>query len=454
MQTIHQSFTAILSNQDMKQHIPYRFQVPPGTRSLSIQMTYAPQRVDEINNLITLTLLDPAGFRGAAHHHTEATQVWIQEDAATPGFLPGALQPGEWSVMLDTHMIMPGTPVQVELAIAGDDQPNPYLVSLPARVDSTARPRRGPGWYRGDFHTHTVHSDGEWEVADLVAWALENRLDFLTLSDHNTISGLAQFERACPESLLPICGTELTTFWGHALALGRREWVDWRIAPGAREMSQVLQEVEAGGALFVIAHPKAVGDPYCTGCAWLYPDVSPGAARIVEVWNSPWFSASDNQAGLDLAFEWMNRGLRMVLTAGSDRHDGYLPIESHALNYVYAEELSEPAILRAVRLGRLILSSGPALTFSAQAGGKELMPGDSCRAPDRGTISISAGWENCPSGSSLELVVNGEKRATVSEGNSASWKLPGGQTDWALVTLRAPDEAMLAISNPIYFDGR
>ena len=28
----------------------------------------------------------------------------------------------------------------------------------------------------------------------------------------------------------------------------------------------------AMGALFIIAHPQAIGDPYCTGCRWEYPD--------------------------------------------------------------------------------------------------------------------------------------------------------------------------------------
>jgi hypothetical protein len=454
MQTLHRVFTAVLSNQDMKKHIPFPVQIPSGTKTLSIRMSYTPHIVEQVNNLLTLTVLDPAGFRGAAHRHAEVTEIVIQDNAASPGFFPGPVQPGEWTMLVDTHMIMPDVPLHLELVVTGVDQLDPTIPSFPTAEAPAARPARGPGWYRGDFHTHTIHSDGDWDVADLASFALDNHLDFITLSDHNTVSGLRPFERACPENLLPICGIELTTFWGHALVLGRREWVDWRVEPGRREMAQVVAEVEAQGGLFVIAHPEAIGDPYCTGCNWLYPDVHPGAARVVEVWNSPWCSASRNEAGLELAYEWMNRGLRMVLTAGTDRHDSNYPAPGHAFNTVYAEELSEAAILHAVRLGHLVLSSGPTLNLSAQAAGQNLMPGDSCRAQAGETIHISGERGSCQPGSRLDLVVDGEKRETTAGEPSASWDLPGGQTGWALLTLRDPDGEMLALTNPIYFDGR
>jgi hypothetical protein len=454
MQTLHHVFTPVLSNQDMKKHIPFPVQVPPGTTTLSIHMSYTPHSVEKINNLLTLTVLDPAGFRGAAHRNAEVMEIVIQENAASPGFFPGPVQPGEWTILVDTHMIMPGAPLQLELVVTGADQLDPAIPSTPTAKAAAARPGRGPGWYRGDFHTHTNHSDGNWDIPDLVACALDNRLDFITLSDHNTVTGLPPFERACPESLLPICGIELTTFWGHALVLGRREWVDWHIEPGRRAMAQIVAEVEAQGGLFIIAHPEAIGDPYCTGCRWLYPDVRPGAARVVEVWNSEWQSLSHNEAGLELALEWMSRGLRMVLTAGTDRHDLNSPGPGCGYNTVYAEDLSEAAILRAVRLGHLVLSRGPTLTLSAQAAGQNLIPGDSCRTQAGESIHLSAAWGGCPPGSRLELVVDGEKHAPAAGGLSASWDLPGGQTGWALLTLRDPDGEMLALTNPIYFDGR
>ena len=49
---------------------------------------------------------------------------------------------------------------------------------------------RGAGheWLAGDFHSHTVHSDGSLEVVELAALAAERGLDLLAVTDHNTIS--------------------------------------------------------------------------------------------------------------------------------------------------------------------------------------------------------------------------------------------------------------------------
>ncbi len=458
MQTFHHTYTSVLTPQDMKKHLPYPLHIPPGTRSLQLRLAYAPQVVEQTNNLITLTLLDPQGFRGSAHRHVAVLEAILQEDAASPGFVAGPILPGEWLVLLDTHMILPGAPVAVELEATGDDCS--AACSLPgstaaAAAPSAPRPAGGAGWYRGDLHTHTFHSDAEWDVAGLLDYARANQLDFLALTDHNTISGLAEFERRCPDGLAPIYGSELTTFWGHALALGRREWADWRIEAGRRSMAQVAAEVEAQGGLFVIAHPEAIGDPYCTGCHWSFSDTSPGQARVVEVWNSPWVSESNNQAGLELAYHWMNQGLRMALTAGSDCHGGSYAASAVGFNVVYADDLHEAALLQAIRAGRLYMSCGPRLDLAARVGGTSLMMGDSCRAQVGETIYLHAEWNGGPAGARLELIVDGAARAGLAgEDSAADWELPGGQTGWALLTLRAPSGDMLALTNPIYFDGR
>ena len=451
--TFNQVFTAVLTHQNMKQHLPFPLQLPAGVRRLSIRLDYAPARVEATNNLLTLTVLDPHGFRGAAHRHAPGETIQIGEESASPGFIPGPLPAGEWTVRVDTHLIMPGAEVKMELqAEWTDDQADAGRPPAGQAAPAAARQGRGPGWYLGDFHTHTFHSDGHWEAAGLIAYAQEKQFDFITLSDHNTVSGLAELERLCPDGLLPIFASELTTFWGHALALGLREWVDWRIQPGRREIAHIAAEVEARGGLFVIAHPEAIGDPYCTGCKWVYPEMRPGAARVVEVWNSAWISDSFNEAGLALAYQWLNSGLRLALTAGTDCHGPQAPGPGHGYNRVYAEELSQAAILKAVRQGRVVLSSGPELNLTAQAGGRRLMVGDAWPTRAGESIEISAAWDDCPAGSTLELVVDGVTRATGRGAASARWELPGGATGWALAALRGPQDELLALTNPIYFN--
>ncbi|MCB0150330.1 MAG: PHP domain-containing protein, partial [Caldilineaceae bacterium] len=144
--------------------------------------------------------------------------VVISDTAATPGYLAGPLPAGEWVVQIDTHRIMPGAPVHYKLDIAiSTETEAPMTHVLPEGRRNGGRDR-GTGWYRGDLHSHTDHSDaGERTVADLIAAAQDAGLDFLFVTDHNTTSTLAALETIDSGNLLMAGGMELTTFWGHAL---------------------------------------------------------------------------------------------------------------------------------------------------------------------------------------------------------------------------------------------
>ena len=79
-------------------------------------------------------------------------------------------------------------------------------------------------------------------------------------------------------------------------------------------------------------------------------------------------------------YRWLNRGHRMVATAGTDVHGPGQQYQSRSagFNVVYADQLSEAGILRGVAAGHLYLSAGPTLSFAAlhEASGQRMM-GDS-----------------------------------------------------------------------------
>src|SRR5262249_59801831 len=82
------------------------------------------------------------------------------------------------------------------------------------------RARPGRRWLAGDLHTHTVHSDGALTVSELAALAAGRGLEFLAVTDHNTVSHHAELAAASRRygiTLLP--GQEATTDGGHAGAL-------------------------------------------------------------------------------------------------------------------------------------------------------------------------------------------------------------------------------------------
>ncbi len=454
MDTFRLTFDRTLAPSDSKKNLPFPVQVPAGTTQFNIHLTFAPWKVDPINNMLTLSVFDPAGFRGAGHRHGSDHRVILNRQVATPGYCAGAIPPGEWLVTIDTHMIY-GGPCSLRLEVWGTDD---AVEGTAPRWEASVTPPRGRGWYRGDLHAHTLHSDAAWDVPELVAWARRHRLDFCTLSDHNTVSALAQMDAQRQNELLTLGGMELTTFWGHALALGMREWVDWRTRDG-HAMPEIAAEVVERGGTFIIAHPRSLGDPYCTGCRWVYSDMMPGSARIVEAWNGPWVGdgSSRNEDSLNLIFRWLNEGYRLALTAGTDHHGSEFELNSqHGFNVVYADALTEPEILRAIRAGHSYLSAGPQLELRAAAGEQRAMMGDALDMAGDSPVRIEASWGNGVPDAELTLVVDGEaqERARVGADGTRSWDLPASQARWCLLTLRAPDGSMLALTNPIFLDGR
>ena len=291
-------FEGTLTARDAKRHISHRFSLPsdgPAIAELAIDFRFTPEGSLGVKNLLTLTLFDPQGFRGAAHRDGERLDVHLgggparqggparrgirhrvrlAQREATPGYLPGPLPPGEWTVQIDTHMVMPGDPVRYSLDITVREEAAPGSPGVSAGSSSAfetgpsdaaafaaanaatnaaadddlpvvAAPTLGPGWYRGDFHTHTVHSDAAQHqtVAGLVAAARAHGLDFVFLTDHNTTSGLREMAAASTDGFLGAAGMELTTFWGHAVCLGTHEWIDWRIRPGTGAIARLAGEV-------------------------------------------------------------------------------------------------------------------------------------------------------------------------------------------------------------------
>lgn len=445
---MHTEFSGVLTEYDRKRHISHLFELPSGMTQLTIQLRFEPARVDSIRNMLCLSLFDSTGFRGAGHRSGARHDVAINAVNATPGYLPGPLSAGQWEVVIDTHMIMPGEPCSYTLEIDAGDAPIERKTAEGAVEPAAHIP--GRGWYRGDLHCHTIHSDASWDIPALLAAAQARGLDFVTITDHNTIAHLRDIEHLSSDNLLVMGGMELTTFWGHALSLGTRRWIDWRIGSAKRTMPQIAAEVASEGGLFIIAHPLAPGDPKCTGCDWRYVEMMPGNAPAVEIWNGLWNGDSNNEAALALWYQWLNWGLRIVATAGTDAHGPAPASVRPGFNVVYAARRDEASILRAVARGRLYLSSGPKLILSGQCGDDSVMMGDEL---PKNAATLCARWNNVPPNARLRLVANG---STVNEdlatpAGERMWQLEEGAAQWCVAELRAEDNELLAITNPIYF---
>jgi hypothetical protein len=252
------------------------------------------------------------------------------------------------------------------------------------------------------------------------------------------------------DDLLTLGGVELTTFWGHALCLGARQWIDWRVRPGTGDMAHIATATYEQDQVFIIAHPQAVGDPACTGCTWRYPELMPGPAQLVEIWNGPWGGDSNNELALSLWYDWLNQGRHLVATAGTDTHGNQDYVARPGFSVIYAESLTEAAILQGLRAGHLYLSAGPQLTFTAHAeNGATWLMSDIVDQP----VALLLTWDHCPTDAHAYLLADGRRWVEWACGQQGErqWDITPEQANWCVVEIRSSQGELLAITNPIYF---
>ncbi len=321
--------------------------VPSGAAGLHVAIE-APQG----QSVVDLGCEGPSGWRGwSGGARTEFT---IGSSDATPGYLPGELESGEWSVILGLHQIPPsGMPIRVHAEVLDRvELPPPALAPVAASgpPQGSSRPvpaEPGLRWFAGDFHAHTHHSDGSESVDELAARARAAGLDFLAVTDHNTTSHHAHLRSAGARhgvSLLP--GQEVTRPDGHANAFGEIGWVDFR-----NDAHQWVTDVAQRGGILSINHPTDAD------CAWIHVlDDHPVA---LEAWHISWYR--DLTATGPLAFwrQWDAGPPTSVPIGGSDFHrPGQGWTVGTPTTWVAAEDDSPEAIFAAVAAGRTSISVG------------------------------------------------------------------------------------------------
>lgn len=443
-----------LTSDNMRQLIPYYFDVPEGATQVHVNFDFTPAHPPEhqFPHQLSLMVFDPDGPRLGISKPSEEG-AYVNAVNPSPGGLPAPIKSGRWTVfVLVYRLLTPEQPVDftLKITITSDE-----IVGKPREWKPGIVASRGPGWYRGDLHAHSIHSDGSLDVPELVQFWRDRNVDFMTLSDHDTISGIGQVRSLADDDLLTMGGMEISTFLGHAVAIGIHDWFEWRTLHGKQiPVPTIAQNIIDSGGLFIIAHPRDDGEPWCCGCRWLHEDMMPGNALAVEIWNGYWNHA--NEEALRLFYSWLNQGHRIVATSGTDLHhlSQVNGMGQGAVNVVYADDLTEAAIIAGVKAGRSYISAGPELEFTVQTdSGAEGMLGDTLPC---GPATLHVRWRDAHEGDLLRLIVDGMPYAETpisDPSGDISWKL-SKRAKWCNVELRHPKNGLWAVANPIFFGER
>lgn len=313
------------------------------TSGLTVSIGY-----DRTSAVIDLGLFGPDGFRGWSGGARDSFTVGADE--ATPGYLPGPLEPGVWHVALGLYRV-PDEGVDVSVAITPETSPLPPdpRPPQPAPAPLLTRPPAPPGkrWVAGDLHAHSVHSDGQLTIDQLASLARAQGLDFLAVTDHNTVSHHAHLDAISRRyGITLLAGQEVTTPGGHAGALGPMSWVDFR-----RPADEWLAQAEAEGGLLAINHPEV------PTVEWTLPLSRP--PHLVEAWHGTWSRSRSDPCGW--AF-WRAKAPAKPV-GGTDYHRPGDRLPGRPTTWLEVDDIDDPpppeALVEALREGPLAISASP-----------------------------------------------------------------------------------------------
>lgn len=346
-----------------KTYLMLPFMMPSDVVRVDVHYTYSAAIGSDPHltggNTIDIGIFDPRGkhflgpgFRGWSGSARNA--FYITTSDATPGYMPGPLQTGTWHICLGAYKVAEdGCDYQVTVQFTLGDATESEL--FPARLPLDAHPhsdnQHESGWYKGELHCHSYHSDGDSDPLDVVRRAESLDLDFLAITDHNVLSHQVTLANAVTRLML-IPGMEVTTYHGHWNIWGAGDWIDFRILSEA-DMQTAVNAALSQGYLVSCNHPRPFGPD------WEYPAVE--GFHCTEVWNGPWEIMND--VALDYWESRLKAGKRTAVVGGSDSHfhkQEHIAQLATPTTYIFCADTPSPAALLAgLRAGHAFISESP-----------------------------------------------------------------------------------------------
>jgi len=433
------TLTGVMTGADHQTYREVPFKVPAGTTSVTVDFAYTGR---DQKSVIDLGMRDPQRFRGWSGGNK--SKFTLTETWATPSYLPGPLPAGEWKLILGVPNLRKDGRAEYTAKITLD--------RAPAFHGFAAAPlKSGPGWYRGDLHMHTEHSDGSCAshtgkrtpcpLFKTLEAASARGLDFVAVTDHNTpahFQDLAELQ-GYYDDLLLIPGREITTFHGHANVFGVTAPLDFQLGSArAPDLNRIIDQVEAAHGLISLNHPGQPSGEACMGCGWT---ARTDFSRIPAMEAVNGVNAEGPLSGIPFWEARLNAGLRVTAIGGSDNHDASLSGlrgVGTPTTVVWAENLSQDAILDGIRKGRVFVdvqgTRDRLLEVKAQGGRLSVH------------VAKAAGAKLAFAGPGAAGLADD---AALGEDETRTFDL-ADRKGWLRVDVRGPDGKLWLLGNPVY----
>jgi hypothetical protein len=332
------------------------FEVPAGTVEIEIAHSDGSDPV-----ILDWGVWSPDGFRGWGGGLTDPAVIGVDESSR--GYLEGPITPGTWTFVIGKAKLAGGDAMYVADFTFRDA---PTLTPLPRAPFDPVVLESGARWYAGDLHVHSEESGDAIATLDQIAsLARDQGLDFVVVTDHNTVSHHGRLAASQPalDDLLWVRGIEVTTYAGHGNAIGVSAYVDHRAGEGGVGATTISAEIAAQGGVFSVNHPALDLGDTCIGCAWGHDDTDWTEVSAIEIQTGPFEVTAllFTPQAIALWDSVLDDGHRVGAVGGSDDHragmmeSGTQSPVGNPTTLVWAEELSEAAIVEGIRAGRTVV---------------------------------------------------------------------------------------------------
>ena len=304
-----------------------------------------------------------------------------------------------------------------------------------------ARVVDSPGWISSDPHSHSTPSgDNVTELSARVLNHLAEQIEFAPCTEHNRIDSYEPVLKrlGCEHRLATCTGMELTN---QPLPLNHQNAFPLVLRPGSQDNGAPQTDADPEVQIRRLALWDNASEKYVQtnhpDLGWMYFDRDGNGVRdagfyrmfafqdAIEVWGNSMASAiGENILSMEpitkrkrhnRLFNWMqllNQSYRIVGVANTDAH-----YSDHGTgwirNYVRSSSDDPPKIdtmemVREYSTGHVVMTTGPYLEVSLEAGQKRAIPGDDLAAGDgKATLRVRVQCANWFDINRVAVLVNG-----------------------------------------------